>query len=135
MLDIASLLTAINAKVAATGSLSTVNGKVAYGEFAEGVTRPKVRVSTVQDALDSAFGNSLFPRISLQFSIFADDLGTSSSLQKAINTAFHAASLTLCTGQTVKCKLVNGAGLLVEKQTPTVFVYHCYSVIEFVVTN
>lgn len=129
-LDIDNLFTAI---VTAVGGVSGLSGKVYFDQVPEGVARPFCRFSVVGDTHQGIYGSvKNLDRVQIQFSVFADSLATANSTTKAINSLFHASSLTL-TGQiSVGClRAETGMRVKVVAFKPGVTVYHASSVIEF----
>lgn len=133
MISIAALTAAINTKIAATSALSALVGRTAFGYT--NVDNPKCHLAIVGDVFEAGYQHKLMTTIRMQFSVFADTIKQASDIQTAIGNTFHAASLSLATGEYISGQLSSGTTLLVEGELPGRLIYHAITIVEFRVTG
>ncbi len=99
------------------------------------VSRPYCRFSVVGDETQGLYGTKFLDTVQVQFSVFADDLGTANSTAKALLSAFHGAVLTLSSGTNVGSFRRAGVKAKAEQQQPNRVVYHGICVVDFKVLS
>lgn len=93
MINLASLITNIQAAIAADSALSSLNNQVAFGQMTQTATMPYCIISTIGSSVDAQFGDSFIDNLQIQFSVFDTSMTRASSLIATIGTLFTTTSI------------------------------------------